>query len=286
MARTRRHARASAPDGPAFFSSDFTFMLGMAQPAPAPQLLLRGLSPSDCAVGDSDPKCLGLRIATDTYNRLPQNVGAKLHCTSCHLDEGRNPRASWWRNVVAKWSKKPGGIAARINSCFANSLNGKALCTPDKQGLCPDNVSMSGLIAYMSWLALPANNPEHIPGKTQPAFPPIAAGAGVITHGARIFSQKCAFCHGADGEGRYEDNTYFRPALWGPKSFNTSAGMDSTADLAPFIYGNMPFHSGGELSQQEARDLACFIDSKPRPQGPKPRNPSGASDITCKQLEE
>jgi cytochrome c len=62
--------------------------------------------------------------------------------------------------------------------------------------------------------------------------------------------------------------------------------MDSTADLAPFIYGNMPFHSGGELSQQEARDLACFIDSKPRPMGPKPHNPSDVSDITCRQFAE
>jgi cytochrome c len=286
MARTRRNVSPSKPDGQAFFSSDFTFTLGLAQPAPAPPPLLRALSSRDCPEGNSDPKCLGLRIATDTYNQLPQNVGAKLHCTSCHLDEGRNPRASWWQNVVAKWSTKPGGIAGRINSCFTNSLNGKALCTPDKQGLCPDNSSMSGLIAYMSWLALPDNNPENIPTERRHAFPPVAAGNGVATQGAKIFLQKCAFCHGAGGEGRYEDNTYFRPALWGANSFNTSAGMDSTADLAPFIHGNMPFHSGGELSQQEVRDLACFIDSKPRPMGPKPHNPSDVSDITCGQFEE
>ena len=284
MARTRRNVSPSNPDGQAFFSSDFTFTLGLAQPAPAPPPLLSGLSSKDCPEGSSDPKCIGLRIATDTYIQLPHNVGAKLHCTSCHLDEGRNPRASWWQDVVAKWSKKSGGIAGRINSCFTNSLNGKALCMPDKQGLCPDNSSMSGLIAYMSWLALPDNNPENIPTKTQHAFRPVAAGTGVVTQGAKIFLQKCAFCHGAGGEGRYEDNIYFRPALWGANSFNTSAGMDSTADLAPFIYGNMPFHSGGELSQQEARDVACFIDSKPRPMGPKPHNPSDVSDITCRQF--
>lgn len=285
MARTRRHASPANPDGQAFFSSDFTFTLGMAMPALPPQPLLRALSPSDCQ-GDNDPKCVGYRIATDTYNQLPRNVGAKLHCASCHLDAGRNPRASWWQNVVLKYSTIAGGIAGRINSCFTNSLNGKALCTPDKRGLCPDDPAMSGLIAYMSWLALPENNPQKIPTRTQPpwgnAFPPVAPGKGVIAQGAKIFMQKCAFCHGADGEGRYQDNVYFRPALWGANSFNTSAGMDSVGDLAPFIYGNMPFQSGGELSQQEARDLACFIDSKPRPTGPKERNPvSAPSGITC-----
>jgi hypothetical protein len=28
--------------------------------------------------------------------------------------------------------------------------------------------------------------------------------------------------------------------------------MNSASDLAPFIYGNMPLHSGGEISAQEA----------------------------------
>ena len=286
MARTRRHVAASEPDGQAFFSSDFTFMLGTAQPALAPQPLLRELSQDDCQVG-GDPKCVGRDIANKTYEMLPQYVGAKLHCTSCHLDGGRNPRASWWRNVVDKWQHThDSSIAARINSCFKNSLNGKALCTPNKQGLCPDNSAMTALIAYMSWLAQPNNNPENIPAPLTHAFPPVAAGNGVTTRGAKVYLQKCAFCHGIDGAGRYEDNTYFRPALWGPNSFNSSAGMRTTSDLGPFLYGNMPFHSGGELSQQEARDLACFIDSKPRPAGPKQDNPADASDIACSEFAE
>ena len=285
MARTRRHVDASKPDGQAFFSSDFTFMLGLAQPALPPRPLLRALSPSDCQ-GKSDPKCLGLLIATQTYEQLPQNVGAKLHCTSCHLDGGRNPRASWWQKAVANYAPPKGSIAGRINSCFLNSMNGKALCKPNAQGLCPDNAEMTGLIAYMSWLAQPDNNPEHIsqPPHPFPAVPAVPVDYGVTTRGTKIFLQKCAFCHGADGEGRYDDNTYFRPALWGPKSFNTSAGMDTTTDLASFAYGNMPLHSGGELSPQEARDLACFIDSKPRPPGPVVNSPSEKSGFTCRQF--
>jgi hypothetical protein len=41
---TSSNVSPSNPDGQAFFSSDFTFALGLAQPAPAPPPLLRGLS--------------------------------------------------------------------------------------------------------------------------------------------------------------------------------------------------------------------------------------------------
>ena len=42
MARTRRHVGPSHPDGQAFFTSDFTFMLGMAQPALCPAAAAAG----------------------------------------------------------------------------------------------------------------------------------------------------------------------------------------------------------------------------------------------------
>lgn len=286
MARTRRHASLDPADR-GFVSADFTFMLGLATPALAPLPLLRGLTRNECGVS-LDPKCAGWQIANNTYELLPQNVGAKLHCASCHLDAGRNPRASWWSGMVAKYSTpeylKKGGIAGRINSCFTNSLNGSALCTPNAEGKCPDNPSMSGLIAYMSWLSVPQNNPEHIPKPANP-FPVVSPGAGLKTRGGEIYQQKCAFCHGRNGEGRYEDHTYFRPALWGTHSFNTSAGMDTATDLAQFVYGNMPLGSGGELSQQEARDLSCYIDSQTRPKGPKPINPvSALSGVNCNPL--
>ena len=286
MARTRRHASLD-PNDRGFVSSDFTFMLGLASPALPPAPLLRSLSTivPDCKA-TSDERCVGLRVTTDTYELLPDNVGAKLHCQSCHLDAGRNPRSSWWKDVVAKYStpeniKSVGGIAGRINQCFSKSLNGKPLCTPDKNGLCPDNRAMSGLVAYMRWLAEPAQNPQNIPAP-KTAFPDIGSGVGVASRGHEIFVQKCAFCHRTDGSGRYVDNTYFRSALWGPNSFNAKAGMHSAGDLAPFIYGNMPLGSGGELSKQEALDLACYIDSQPRPAGTGPIVPvSSSGQISC-----
>lgn len=94
MARTKRHA-SKAPADRGFVSADFTFLLGLARPKLAPLPLLKGLSAADCPGGAAtpDPRCVGLKVATDTYNQMPDNVNAKLHCSSCHLDAGRNPRA-------------------------------------------------------------------------------------------------------------------------------------------------------------------------------------------------
>lgn len=99
----------------------------------------------------------------------------------------------------------------------------------------------------------------------------LAAPAGVgadAANGAVIYRQRCAFCHGADGEGRYASGTYYRPALWGPRSFDAHAGMARPATFAAFVHANMPLGSGGALTEQEAWDLAGFVDGQCRPKKP------------------
>ena len=140
---------------------------------------------------------------------------------------------------------------------------------------------MTGLIAYMTFLSDPAQNPLAIAPPAN-AFPTLPNGVGRASQGAETYLQKCAFCHGKNGEGRYMDNTYFRPALWGAQSYNHRAGMSAAGDLAPFIYGNMPLHSGGELTSQEAMDLACYIDTQPRPAGGTTESTvSSTGTLTC-----
>ena len=100
-------------------------------------------------------------------------------------------------------------------------------------------------------------------------YPPISTLTGDSNAGRQVFIQKCAVCHGLDGQGRYESNTYFRPALWGPHSFNQAAGMFTTPSfLAAFVRWNMPLMAGGELTDQEAWDVEAFIHSKARPVSP------------------
>ncbi len=276
MARTQRPGR--------FVSSDFTFVLNDAAPSLPNPLVMPGPVQSEVAA----QVWHGHQLVNKTYEMLPSNAKAKLHCSSCHLDGGRNVNAAWFRGAVAYQDKNlpDGGIARRINQCFTNSLNGTALCTPDVPGqptppnACSGNEAMQSIIAYMKWIDA---QPSTIPAPPSP-FPPIPnTRLGEAGNGERIYMQKCAFCHGDKGQGRYQEEVYFRPALWGPHSFNKQAGMDTHADLARFVYSNMPLHSGGELTAQESSDLACFIDGKERPAGPGPSSHvrSGAAPITC-----
>jgi mono/diheme cytochrome c family protein len=241
------HASARTARAGAAVSADFVFSLNNARPrAPDPDVVLPPRAPLP-----------GLDLASRTYERLPDHVGAKLHCTSCHLDGGGNARAAWWVNLRKTYAT-PAELQARINHCFTNSLNGVALCAPGPD--CDGNAAMRAFLEYMDWLA------EARRGATAAGLPKIAALEGEARRGAAIFTQKCAVCHGADGAGRYAGGVYHRPALWGPASFNRAAGMfTSPAMLASFIRWNMPRGSGGVLTDQEAWDLAAFIDGQDRP---------------------
>ena len=84
-----------------------------------------------------------------------------------------------------------------------------------------------------------------------------------------MFKAKCALCHGADGQGQQAGGRYVFPPLWGPRSFNWGAGMHELHKAAAFIKANMPFSRGGTLSDQEAWDVALFMDSHERPQDPR-----------------
>lgn len=256
------HAMARSTNPNQFVSADFSFTFDDARPV----LSANGITLPPQQNGKIYPPqkwqsiLLGYNLAINTYEMLPQNVPvAKLHCGSCHLDAGTNPNAAWWVGMRDS-SNYPTvkDITNRINQCFTNSLNGIALC-PDTV---TNNVNMNALIDYMSWLDTQAKS---LPKPLNP-FPSIPALTPDTLRGKKIFLQKCAFCHQRDGQGRYASNTYYRPALWGARSYNQSAGFYGHVDwLAAFIHGNMPLGSGGVLTPQEATDLAYYIKGKPRP---------------------
>jgi thiosulfate dehydrogenase len=88
--------------------------------------------------------------------------------------------------------------------------------------------------------------------------------------GAKAYAQHCSSCHGADGAGqKLADGQTMFPPLWGPRSFNWGAGMASINNAAEFIKANMPLGLGGSLSDQEAWDIATYMDSQERPQDPR-----------------
>jgi cytochrome c len=277
------HAVAGTDRTPQWASADFTFTLNDAWPNPnttptnpEPDRVPRTVRPIP---PPSEPRTpwdrdnwaaitLGYRIATQTYELLPQNVGSKLHCSSCHLGAGRDPEASWWVGMQRFYPTLT-DLYNRINGCFTRSENGSAICdasSATSANACATNPSMTGLVTYMQWLdeQWQRTDPQNPAPHGFPCLPsPRTASAA---RGRSIYQQKCAFCHNAEGQGRYGSNTYYRPAVWGPDSYNAAAGMGTKLeDLAAFIHANMPYGNGGALVPQEAWDVAYFIDQQQRP---------------------
>ena len=208
----------------------------------------------------------GRDIFTDTQQHADQFVGNDLQCANCHLDEGRRPdSAPLW----AAWAMYPAyrgknkhvnDFAERIQGCFRYSMNG----TPPPRG---DEVLVA-LESYAYWLASGAPVAKDLAGRGYPELeapeqPPS------FTRGKQVFADHCALCHGRDGQGqRAADGSLAFPPLWGPRSYNWGAGMHRVNTAAGFIKANMPL-GAATLSDQQAWDVARFIDSQERPQDPR-----------------
>lgn len=279
------HAVAGTDRTRYWVSSDFTFTLNNAWPNPnttstnpppgeVPRTE-RKISPPVRPQTEWDRKhwneiVSGYQIALQTYELMPENVGSKLHCSSCHLGAGRDPDAAWWVGMLAKY-KTPENLYNRINQCFERSENGSAICVTSNStttGIsCDTSRPMQSLVTYMQWLDEQWKHGLH-KGPPPNGFPCLPGPAQTVSkeRGASIYQQKCAFCHNAQGQGRYESDTYYRPAVWGPDSYNAQAGLGNNLEyMAAFIHANMPYGNGGALTQQEAWDVAYFIDQQDRP---------------------
>lgn len=198
----------------------------------------------------------GRALLADTRDSLPDHVGNQLRCMSCHLDEGRRRQGSWV-GVHARYPQyRPRSATVetlefRVNDCLKRSMNGKPLPT--------DSREMREIIAYFAYLSIgvPVGDTVTRPVPLLPFIP------GDSARGAALYTARCVLCHGPDGSG-----TAAGPPLWGDGSYNVGAGMTRVRTAATFIRYNMPLTEPGSLSEQEAFDLATFINRQPRPDYP------------------
>jgi thiosulfate dehydrogenase len=205
---------------------------------------------------------LGRRVLTKTAQSAPAYSGNALNCTSCHLNAGRTPWSSPWVGIWGVFpeyrsrSARVISLQDRINDCFERSMNGKALP--------PASPEMIGILAYMQWLSREVPTGQSVTGRgfvrMKSKQPPDRE------RGARVYAQKCAVCHGEQGQGMpTASGEMLYPPLWGPKSFNIGAGMARLNTAAAFVKANMPFDQPGSLSDEEAFDVAAFFTRQPRP---------------------
>ncbi|WP_081974834.1 c-type cytochrome [Novilysobacter arseniciresistens] len=239
-------------------------------PAAAPSGQSAGFTPPghdqipDGPYGDIVRK--GRDIFTDTRTHAGEFVGNSLSCGNCHLDAGRlaNSAPLWGAYVrYPAYRSKTGQVnnyTERLQGCFMYSMNGTAPPAGSEV--------LVALETYSYWMAQGAPVGAQLPGagypkKFKPPQPPDYA------RGEAVFVENCALCHGEDGQGQSAAGRQVFPPLWGPKSYNWGAGMHQLDNAAGFIKANMPLGRGGSLSDQQAWDVAMFMNAQERPQDPR-----------------
>lgn len=190
-----------------------------------------------------------------------------MNCQNCHLDAGTK---AWGNNYSAVYSTYPKfrarsgtseTIVKRINDCFERSLNGKPLDSTSKE--------MKAMIAYMKWLGTGIQKGETPAGAGLQKLAYLQRAADP-KRGAAVYSTKCASCHGKNGEGipHPQEAEFLYPPLWGKNSYNDGAGLYRISNFAGYVKANMPFgvtHESPQLTDEEAWDVAAYVNSRPRP---------------------
>ncbi|CCJ50037.1 c-type cytochrome [Bordetella parapertussis] len=208
----------------------------------------------------------GEQIFLHTPQRAAKFVGNDLTCASCHLDAGRRAdSAPMWAAYVlypayrAK-NEHVNTLAERLQGCFRYSMNGES---PPA-----DDPTLVALQSYMYWLASKAPTGVKLAGQGYRKLPAPPQKPDYL-RGKTAYAQYCAVCHGAEGQGQKNGRHWVFPALWGEHSFNWGAGMHQIGNAAGFIKANMPLGQAGLLSDQEAWDVAYFMNAHERPQDPR-----------------
>ncbi|MGS1012981.1 c-type cytochrome [Rhodanobacter sp. UC4450_H17] len=215
----------------------------------------------------------GMQIFVNTRTHAGQYVGNELSCSNCHLDAGRRadsaPMWSAWVSypMYRSKNKQINTMEDRVKGCFTYSMNAQDSTSggPPKAG---DQV-YKDLQAYMHWLATGAPTNTKLAGGGYPKLKKTAQGYSP-ERGQTVFQTYCATCHGGDGQGQHDINgRVVFPPLWGPHSYNWGAGMASINNAAGFIKANMPLGQHDRLTDQQAWDVAAYIDSHERPKDPR-----------------
>lgn len=198
----------------------------------------------------------------------PYMPASGLTCSSCHLDAGKKKAiASTFIGAAAAFpafNDRDGGVITlqdRVNSCFMRSMNGVRL---------PENSeALLAIVSYIGWLSqgFPIElNPDRAVSSLNRSFPNPSikamslAGKAVPSSGAAIYAGRCGACHGADGDG-----VGSAPPVWGARAYNKGAGMANNVQAGSWIQFNMPPGEELTLTDQEALDVAAFVNAQPHP---------------------
>ncbi len=210
---------------------------------------------------------LGKKIFTETYKYGRRYAGNDLACANCHLEAGRQPNAGpMWAAygmypAYREKNDRSNSLEERIQQCFLFSMNGFAPAL--------DAPELRALVSYIHFLSRGVPIGVDMPGRGYPQV--VRTGSDPNPkRGGDTYKAKCASCHGVNGAGEKKaGGGYTWPPLWGMDSYNKGAGMASNDLLAGFIKANMPLGQPWSLTDQEALDVAAYINLQIRPYDPR-----------------
>lgn len=231
----------------------------------------------------------GYRIFMRTPDEAPRFTANRLSCGNCHLNGGQRERALplvGVSGIFPEYNKREGrpfSLEDRIVGCFMRSENatgsadtpgtppaGEERARNHVPGPDPRSGEVTALAAYIKWLSDGIRTGEKLLWRGQNVIQPeglIPVGMLDPKRGRTLFEENCRTCHGDDGQGVQIGDMKAGP-LWGPDSWNDGAGAARIYTLAGIIRYAMPYLNPGCLTDEEAQQIAAFINSMPRPAYP------------------
>lgn len=226
-------------------------------------------------ISDKDQKELveyGKELIAHTSKYLGPNGSVMkttngMNCQNCHLEAGTKTFGNNYGSVASiypKFRARSGSVEniyKRVNDCLERSLNGKALDTTGRE--------MQALKAYISFVGGNVEKGKKAEGSGLKDLAYLERAADSLK-GKEVYVAKCQSCHQPDGGGLLlpDKSEYFYPPLWGSNSYNDGAGLYRISNFAKYVKYNMPQgvnHDSPQLTDEEAWDVAAFVNSRPRP---------------------
>jgi thiosulfate dehydrogenase len=225
----------------------------------------------------------GYRLFTNTPAEAKLFAPGAMACANCHLNAGQRERSLPLVGVAGmfpEYNRRSGRLYSlndRIVDCFWRSENATGTVAAAETGSgvanglpTPTSKEVLAIAAYLTWIARGATVGKNPPWRGQNAIDAkalIPVGKLDPSKGEAIFLERCTSCHGADGQGVAVGDKKPGP-LWGPNSWNDGAGAARVYTLAGIIRYAMPYLNPGSLTDEEAQQVAAFINGKPRPAFP------------------
>jgi thiosulfate dehydrogenase len=207
-------------------------------------------------------------LGPDQPDPAMRYTGSHIACSSCHLESGAKPGTLSLLQTASRYprpSPRDGGVGDlrdRINGCMVRSMNGRVLPR--------DSVEMIAMATYIEHLGErydATSESQRAPTEQAKFVEPDRAADPAA--GKLVYTERCAVCHGAEGQGLRASldplDGYVFPALWGNDSYNDGAGMHRVLTAAAFIKARMPLGQA-DLTDAQAFDVAAYVNSHPRAQ--------------------